>query len=627
MKGEESSFSLASLLSLLFLFLSFFTLTVQGRTVCSSVCGNITDIRYPFRLESDPLDCGVPVYQLSCENDQTILNFLSGRYYVKRISYEERVIRLVDFNLADVRCSLPFTNLSMADVLWDGRYSAVLSYHHVNFLTCSKNLTDPAYTRVPCLSGNAHHVFVNISNYYLFPDEIPASCEKTSWVPTVYDESKKNLSYETISKMLEEGFDVGWTVDCWYCKLAYGDCYLKSEDKPYRYNCSYDDDYVPTWQIILAFLMLILIGLILLVRFILAPLVVIGIILHMCITTRKKNKNVENFAQGQQFSTTKRYSYADVMSMTNNLEDKLGQGGFGSVYRGQLPGGCFLAVKLLGTLKVREEDFINEVAVIGRIRHANVVQLVGFCSEGSKCALLYEYMPNGSLEKNVFSKRGKAQEYSWEKLQQIALGMARGIEFLCTGDHDFAVHLDIKPQNVLLDQNFIPKIADFGLAKLYPKKSDFVSMCATGEAIRYMAPEMISRDFGEVSIKSDVYSFGTLLLEMASRKRNVDVDSCKMFFPSWVYDQLEDGGETELLDSEAITAKKLLIIGLWCTQVKASDRPSMSRVIGMLQGSIYELEMPPKPFLSTPQYTSMMELQLDSPNELLIISESMEKSS
>ncbi|GLT91884.1 hypothetical protein SLE2022_097460 [Rubroshorea leprosula] len=607
MKRDESSFSPVALLFLLLMFLSI--VTVRGRTLCSSVCGNITNIRHPFRLEGDPPDCGNIGYQLSCENKKTILNFNSGKYYVKKIDYEESIIRLVDVNLANGSCSLPYFSLSMGEVLWDGRYIVILTNRQVDFLNCSKDLTDPAYTRVPCLSGNAQHVFVSISDYFFLPDGIPESCVSTSAVPTIYDESKKNLSYETISKILEDGFDLGWTDGCWGCWSTGG-------------------DYYAIWEIILYLIVAFLRGIILIVRFILLPLVVFGFILHKYITTRKKNKNVDNFVQSRQLGTPKRYSYTDIISMTNNFKNKLGKGGFGSVYMGQLLDGCLVSVKLLETLKVNEENFINEVARIGGICHYNVVQLVGFCSEGSKLALVCEYMPNGSLEKYIFSRRGKAHKFSWEKLQEIALGMAKGIEFLHRGSDECILHFDIKPENILLDQNFTPKIAAFSLAKFYAK-SDFVSMRATEGTMGYMAPELISRDFGDVSSKSDVYSFGILLLEMASERRNVDMGSSNAFFPSWAYDQLDERGEIELgtvADSEAITVKKLLIIGLWCTQVKASDRPSMSRVVEILQGSINELKMPPRPSLSTPQYVSLREPLSDSPKELLI-PESMERSS
>ncbi|KAJ4709849.1 Receptor-like kinase [Melia azedarach] len=266
------------------------------------------------------------------------------------------------------------------------------------------------------------------------------------------------------------------------------------------------------------------------------------------------------------------------------------------------------------------EDFINEVSTIGRIHHVNVVQLLGFCSEGSKRALVYEYMPNGSLDRHIFSKKlGERQYFSWEKLQEIAIGTARGIEYLHGGCDVCILHFDIKPHNILLDRNFVPKVSDFGLAKFHPKENDFLSVSATRGTIGYIAPELISRNFGTVSSKSDVYSFGMLLLEMAGGRRNSDMRatrSSKAYFPSWVYDQLDTGGDLELrnvTESESTIARKLCIIGLWCIQVKAVDRPTMTKVVAMLEGNIEDLEMPPKPFFSSArEHISGREIETES---------------
>ncbi|THF93994.1 rust resistance kinase Lr10-like [Camellia sinensis] len=238
----------------------------------------------------------------------------------------------------------------------------------------------------------------------------------------------------------------------------------------------------------------------------------------------------------------KRYSYNDLMAMTNHFKDQLGEGGFGFVYKWHLSRGFLIAVKMLKNTKFSAQEFINEVSTIGRIHHANVVQLLGFFSKGSYRAFVYEYMPNGSLEKHIFLKEGKAQPFAWEKLLKIVLGTARGIEYLHCRYDVCILDFNIKPHNVLLDQNFVPKVADFGLAKFYPKEYNAMSISTTRGTLGYMAPELISRNFGAISSKSDVYSFGMLLLEMAGGRKNVDANaksSSKVYFPSWVYDHLE----------------------------------------------------------------------------------------
>ena len=208
----------------------------------------------------------------------------------------------------------------------------------------------------------------------------------------------------------------------------------------------------------------------------------------------------------------------------------MGEGGYGTIYKGKLSNEVFVAVKILNDSKENGEEFINEVRTMGRIHHINVVRLVGFCADGYKRALIYEFLPNESLEKFIF----KNQSLGWQKLHDIALGIAKGIEYLHQGCDQRILHFDIKPHNILLDQKFNPKISDFGLAKLCSKEQSVVSMTAARGTMGYIAPEVLSRNFGNVSYKSDVYSFGMLLLEMVGGRKNSDAimeNTSQMYFP------------------------------------------------------------------------------------------------
>lgn len=337
-------------------------------------------------------------------------------------------------------------------------------------------------------------------------------------------------------------------------------------------------------------------------RFVLAPLMVLLFLAHKYWKTRITIDAVEKFLRMQQMIGPTRYTYTDIVAVTSHFRDKLGQGGYGSVFKGVLhPGDVHVAVKMLDSKSnCNGEDFISEVSTIGRIHHVNVVCLIGFCSEEMRRALVYEYMPHGSLDKYIFSAE---KSFSWDKLNEIALGIARGINYLHQGCEMQIVHFDIKPHNILLDSNFVPKVADFGLAKLYPRDNSFVPLSALRGTIGYIAPEMISRSFGAISSKSDVYSFGMLLLEMAGGRRNVDanaVNSSQSYYPSWVYDQLtrqEELGEISVSVAEMHELeRKLCIVGLWCIQMRSQDRPTMSEVIEMLEGSVGGLQMPSRPF-------------------------------
>jgi serine/threonine protein kinase len=300
-----------------------------------------------------------------------------------------------------------------------------------------------------------------------------------------------------------------------------------------------------------------------------------------------------------------RYSYADIKRITNQFIEKLGEGAYGTVFKGKLSNEIHVAVKILNTSKGNGEEFINEVATMGTIHHVNVVRLIGFCADGFRRALIYEFLPNDSLEKFISSMHTKNCIFNWDKLEDIALGVAKGIEYLHQGCDHRILHFDIKPNNVLLDQNFNPKISDFGLAKLCSKDQSAVSMTTARGTMGYIAPEVFSRNFGNVSSKADVYSFGILLLEIVGGKKNVDVtvgNTSQVYFPEWVYNLLEQKEDIRIFvedDEDAKIAEKLAIVGLWCIQWHPLDRPSMKDVVQKLEGEGDKLIMPPNPFAST----------------------------
>ncbi|KAJ7965364.1 Receptor-like protein kinase [Quillaja saponaria] len=337
-------------------------------------------------------------------------------------------------------------------------------------------------------------------------------------------------------------------------------------------------------------------------------------------------ERIKKFLEDYKALKPTRYSYADIKKITNQFENKLGQGGYGTVFKGQVSNEILVAVKILNQSKCDGEEFINEVGLMGKIHHVNVVRLVGFCADGIQRALVYELLPNHSLEKFIASPDMTNSFLGWEKLQDIALGVARGIEYLHQGCDQQILHFDIKPHNVLLDQDFTPKISDFGLAKLCAKNQSVVSITTTRGTMGYIAPEVFSRNFGKASYKSDVYSFGMLLLEMVAGKKNVNEtveNGTEIYYPEWIYNLLKGGEDLRIhIDEEKDTdiAKKLAIVGLWCIQWYPIDRPSMKSVVQMLEGDGDKLSLPPNPFLastgparskgSTPQIRMNQELEI-----------------
>ncbi|KAK2453198.1 LEAF RUST 10 DISEASE-RESISTANCE LOCUS RECEPTOR-LIKE PROTEIN KINASE 2.5 [Trifolium repens] len=313
-------------------------------------------------------------------------------------------------------------------------------------------------------------------------------------------------------------------------------------------------------------------------------------------------ENIEDFLQGNSLMPI-RYSYKDIKKMTRGFKDKLGEGGFGKVYKGKLRSGPFVAIKMLGKPKgiANGQDFISEVATIGRIHHTNVVRLVGFCVEGSKRALIYDFMSNGSLDRYISSTKYHIS-LTYKQMYEISLAVARGIAYLHQGCDMQILHFDIKPHNILLDKDFIAKVSDFGLAKLYPVDNSIVTLTAARGTIGYMAPELFYKNIGGVSYKADVYSFGMLLMEIANRRRNLNSNadkSSQIFFPYWIYNELIEEREIEILgeatNEEKKNVKKMFIIALWCIQLNPNDRPSMDKVIEMLEGDTEDIVIPPKP--------------------------------
>ncbi|CAF2274894.1 BnaA04g11230D [Brassica napus] len=317
---------------------------------------------------------------------------------------------------------------------------------------------------------------------------------------------------------------------------------------------------------------------------------------------RKKNRQSNSVAMFKVL--LKHYTYAEVKKITKSFIHTIGKGGFGTVYGGNLCNDRKVAVKVLKDSTGNGEDFINEVASMSQTSHINIVSLLGFCYEGSKRAIVYEFLENGSLDQFISRKKPLTMDVT--TLYGIALGVARGLEYLHYGCKSRIVHFDIKPhQNILLDGNLCPKVSDFGLAKLCEKRESIVSLIDTRGTIGYIAPEVFSRMYGGISYKSDVYSYGMLVIEMlGARSKEIvettDSNATSAYFPDWIYNDLANGQQTWILGDEVTTeeneiAKKMILVSLWCIQPCPMDRPPMNRVVEMLEGSLDSLEIPPKP--------------------------------
>ncbi|KAK8550108.1 hypothetical protein V6N13_118640 [Hibiscus sabdariffa] len=295
-----------------------------------------------------------------------------------------------------------------------------------------------------------------------------------------------------------------------------------------------------------------------------------------------------------------RFTSQQLRIATDNFTNLLGSGGFGAVYKGIFSNGTMVAVKVLyGTSDKRiEEQFMAEVGTIGRVHHFNLVRLYGFCFERNLRALVYEYMKNGSLDRFLF---GQDKKLGFQQLQDIAVGTAKGIAYLHEECQQRIIHYDIKPGNILLDANFFPKVADFGLAKLCNRDNTHVTMTGGRGTPGYAAPELWMPY--PITHKCDVYSFGMLLFEIIGKRRNLDrnLAESQEWFPLWVWKKVETGSVAEMMivcgveDKDRDAGQRMMKTALWCIQHRPESRPSMSIAVKMLEGAI-EIPAPPNPF-------------------------------
>ncbi|GLJ19715.1 hypothetical protein SUGI_0357180 [Cryptomeria japonica] len=300
------------------------------------------------------------------------------------------------------------------------------------------------------------------------------------------------------------------------------------------------------------------------------------------------------------------FSLEALVKATQNFHDsnKLGEGGFGAVYKGTTRDGNEIAVKKLSAKsKQGKKEFMNEVKLVANVQHRNLARLLGCCVEGDQRLLVYDYFVNRSLDTFIFDVE-KRKELDWQKRYNIITGIARGLLYLHQESQLRIIHRDIKANNILLDHKLIPKIGDFGLAKLFPEDKTHIHTRVAG-TYGYMPPEYAMR--GQLSVKVDVYSFGVVLLEIVSGRKNNDIDLPydMQHLVEWAWKLFQGGNTLNMVDSEASgvseeQALRCIHVGLLCVQANATLRPVMSDVITMISSSSVTLPNPSMPaFVST----------------------------
>ncbi|XP_051222493.2 G-type lectin S-receptor-like serine/threonine-protein kinase SD2-5 [Lolium perenne] len=307
---------------------------------------------------------------------------------------------------------------------------------------------------------------------------------------------------------------------------------------------------------------------------------------------QQKHQEMEEEEEfGELQGTPMRFTFQQLKVATEQFTDKLGEGGFGSVFKGQF-GEDSIAVKRLDRAGQGKREFSAEVQTIGSIHHINLVRLIGFCAEKSHRLLVYEYMPKGSLDRWIYRRHDNiAPPLDWSTRCKIITQIAKGLSYLHEECTKRIAHLDVKPQNILLDDNYNAKLSDFGLCKLIDRDISQVVTRMRGTP-GYLAPEWLT---SQITEKADIYSFGVVVMEVISGRKNIDTSRSEesvhlitLLEEKVKYDNLVDLIDKNSNDMQAHKhdAIQMMKLAMWCLQIDCKRRPKMSEVVKVLEGTM-----------------------------------------
>ncbi|XP_023638434.1 putative receptor-like protein kinase At3g46340 isoform X3 [Capsella rubella] len=336
-----------------------------------------------------------------------------------------------------------------------------------------------------------------------------------------------------------------------------------------------------------------------------SAVVVIAVVLTLFFLYRKKKRSslglppmrvMSTSISGQSIETQRRrFTYSEVVEMTENFQNILGEGGFGIVYHGYLNGSEQVAVKVLSQSSSQGyKHFKAEVELLLRVHHVNLVSLVGYCDEGDHLALIYECMSNGDLKDHLSGKKGKSV-LKWSTRLRIAVDAALGLEYLHCGCRPLIVHRDVKSTNILLDDQFMAKIADFGLSRSFLLGEESQASTVVAGTLGYLDPEYYSTC--RLAETSDVYSFGILLLEIITNQHVIDHAREKAHITEWVAFVLKEGDISRIVDPNlhgeynSPSVSRALELAMKCANPSSEKRPDMSQIITELKECITENSM------------------------------------
>ncbi|XP_055825780.1 LEAF RUST 10 DISEASE-RESISTANCE LOCUS RECEPTOR-LIKE PROTEIN KINASE-like 1.2 isoform X2 [Solanum dulcamara] len=595
------------------LFFSFARSSANNDTSSYANCPNSTcngvDISYPFwRLDSYnasvPQYCGYPGFGINCSKDQPhpIINLPGDAYYVKNIDYKSYSLTLVDKDVFEVQCPRARHNLTLEKLPLKNSVSDLE-------LTFYFNCTKPLANSLPaeCLKSNG-----NMSYFYVGGNQ-PAGldwfgiCEEKVVATVTEKRSFRNDDWiKGFGEAMGEGFVLDWrtALECGQCEESDGRCGYNNST--HNVLCYCRDGTVKVKQCKgnkRDFRVKVAVGVVAAAFTAIVACVIFFLYYHRqkkspgsSLISRSILSNSSSTMDSEKASHyfgVHIFDYNELEEATNSFDSnkELGQGGFGTVYKGKLRDGRVVAVKRLYENNYkRVEQFRNEIEILTRLRHRNLVTLYGCTSRhGRELLLVYEYIPNGTVADHLHGECSKPGSLSWNTRMSISIETASALAFLHNSE---VIHRDVKTNNILLDSNFCVKVADFGLSRLFPTDVTHVSTAPQGTP-GYVDPQY--HECYQLTSKSDVYSFGVVLIELISSLPAVDI--CRhrqeINLSNMAINKIQSNTLHELVDSnlgfDSNDKVKLMItavaeLAFQCLQNDRDLRPSMPEVLEALLG-------------------------------------------
>ncbi|QHO13330.1 putative serine/threonine-protein kinase [Arachis hypogaea] len=578
--------------------------------ICApSDCGNEVSIKYPFWKRSGTAVgevCGYPDFGLECsKKGYPILQLKTDTYYVTDINYVNHSITLVDIDVMNDTCPRAQNNVSI------GNISLSFSNLDMNitfYFNCSSQPSVVDAVPIKCLiNGQGKKSYVFEVGTDIGGRTWTNSCDAEVMVAVKHDQIESGDLINGFGAAMNKGFVLDWNraVDCAECELSDGYCAYNGtarqtlcickDGRIVAKSCKKDAGKRRKWILVV----------------IVAAAVVGLFALAMALLFYKRRKKTsygmsytqprslssdpsswKDTEKGSQYFGAHLFTYTELEEATNFFDPsrELGDGGFGTVYYGQLPDGRCIAVKRLYENNYRRvEQFMNEIEILTRLRHKNLVSLFGCTSRHSRELLLvYEYIANGTVADHLHGNRAKAGTLPWHIRMNIAMETATALAYL----HDSEIiHRDVKTNNILLDSNFVVKVADFGLSRLFPNNVTHVSTVPQGTP-GYVDPEY--HECYQLTVKSDVYSFGVVLVELISSLPAVDITRHRheINLSTMAINKIQNQALHELVDKNLgfdsdLKVRKMINavaeLAFQCLQSSKDMRPSMQEVVDTLK--------------------------------------------